>query len=53
MAVGTSSDRTWASENGTRPVARNPPLQCSDLKEVSHILAIKTSSVVLVNYNYN
>jgi len=35
MAVGTSSDRTWAGENGTRPVARNPPLQCSGLKEVS------------------
>ena len=52
MAVGTSSDSTWAGENGTRPVARNPPLQCSGLKEVSHILAIKTRENVLADFYF-
>jgi len=50
MAVGTSSDSTWAGENGTRPVARNPPLQCFGLKEVSHCLAIKTRENVLADF---
>ena len=52
MAVGTSSDSTWAGENGTRPVARNLPLQCSGLKEVSHSLAIKTRENVLADFYF-